>query len=83
MKYGLIGAPIAHSKSPALFQAAYHGRSDLSYDLIETDDFEQAYARFLAGYEAVNVTAPFKDKAFRKVDVADTIARELFAVNIL
>ena len=83
MRYGLIGSPIAHSKSPDLFRAAYHNDADMPYDLIETDDFEQAYARFLAGYEAVNVTAPFKDKAFRKVDVADTIARELFAVNIL
>ena len=83
MRYGLIGSPIAHSKSPDLFRAAYHDNADMPYDLIETDDFEQAYARFLAGYEAVNVTAPFKDKAFRKVDVADTIARELFAVNIL
>lgn len=83
MRYGLIGSPIAHSKSPDLFRAAYHDRPDMTYDLLETDDFEQAYARFLADYEAVNVTAPFKDKAFRRVDVADTIARELFAVNIL
>lgn len=83
MKYGLIGYPIAHSLSPALFRAAYPDADDLTYDLIEEDDFERAYARFLADYDAVNVTAPFKGDAFRKVDVADTIARELFAVNIL
>ena len=82
MKYGLIGYPIAHSKSPALFQAAYPD-SDMTYDLIEETDFERAYRRFLDTYDAVNVTAPFKGDAFRKVDVADTISRELFAVNIL
>ena len=83
MKYGLTGHPIAHSLSPRLFRAAYPDRPDLTYDLIEETDFEQAYARFLADYEAINVTAPFKGEAFRKVDVADTIARELKAVNIL
>lgn len=83
MKYGLIGYPISHSKSPELFRAAYTDHPELSYDLIEEDDFEKAYRRFLQEYEAVNVTAPFKGDAFRKVEVADTIARELFAVNIL
>lgn len=83
MKYGLIGYPIAHSQSPALFRAAYAAYPELTYDLIEEDDFERAYARFLANYDAVNVTAPFKGEAFRKINVADTIARELYAVNIL
>ena len=83
MKYGLIGYPIAHSKSPVLFRAAYPDKPELSYDLIEIADFEKAYKRFLDEYDAVNVTAPFKGDAFRKVDVADTISRELYAVNIL
>ncbi len=83
MKFGLIGYPISHSKSPELFRAAYAERPDLTYDLIEEDNFDRAFARFVAEYEAVNVTAPYKGDAFRKVDIADTIARELFAVNIL
>lgn len=83
MKYGLIGYPISHSKSPDLFRAAYADRPDLTYDLIETDDFEKAWKCFRKDYEAVNVTAPFKGDAFRKVDVADTISRELFTVNIV
>ncbi len=83
MKYGLIGYPISHSKSPELFRAAYPDRPEMTYDLIEEDDFERAYRRFEKDYEAVNVTAPFKGDAFRKVDIADTIARELYAVNIL
>lgn len=83
MKYGLIGYPISHSKSPELFRAAYPDNPELTYDLIEEDDFEKAFRRFLDEYDAVNVTAPFKADAFHKVTVADTISRELFAVNIL
>lgn len=64
-KYGLIGHPIADSGSPALFKAAYGGR--YRYDLIEGDDFETSWAKFLAGYKAINITAPFKENAYRKV----------------
>ena len=82
-RFGIIGNPISHSLSPRLFRAAYPDAEDMSYGLIEEADFELAWRRFLDGYESVNVTAPFKGDAFRKVDVADTIARELFAVNIV
>ena len=65
-RFGLIGHPIAHSLSPALFTAAYGGK--YAYDLIQTPDFEEAWQRFLAGYKAINVTAPFKGDAFARVD---------------
>ena len=65
-RFGLIGHPIAHSLSPALFRAAYGGK--YAYDLIETPDFEEAWARFLAGYKAINVTAPFKGNAYERAD---------------
>jgi len=83
MKFGLIGYPVSHSRSPELFQAAYADNPGMVYDLIEEKDFPRAWSRFVDGYEAVNVTAPFKGEAFRMVDVADTISRELHAVNIL
>lgn len=63
-KYGLIGDPIATSGSPALFKAAY----GLPYDLIEGSDFEAAFEIFLHEYDAVNVTAPFKELAYSKVE---------------
>ena len=63
-KYGLIGHPIHDSKSPEVFSAAYGG--ELPYDLIEGDNFEDSFARFLEGYRAINVTAPFKEQAFAK-----------------
>ena len=83
MKYGLIGHPVSHSKSPLLFKAAYNGRDDMTYDLIDRESFEDAFKVFMDGYQGINVTAPFKEEAFRKADVADTISRELLAVNIL
>ena len=65
-KFGLIGHPVAHSLSPALFKAAYGGQH--TYDLIEGEDFEKSYERFINEYDAINVTAPFKELAFRKAD---------------
>ncbi|MBQ9548443.1 MAG: hypothetical protein IJV01_04710 [Bacteroidales bacterium] len=64
-RFGLIGYPLQGSLSPRLFSAAYAGA--WPYEFIETPDFEQAWARFEAEYEAVNVTAPFKENAFRRV----------------
>lgn len=61
-RFGLIGAGISASGSPALFRAAYGGR--WSYDLIDEPAFEPAWRRFLAGYHAVNITAPYKEDAF-------------------
>ena len=63
-KYGLIGDPIAKSKSPALFRAAY----DFPYDLIEGSDFEESFRKFEEEYLAINVTAPFKEQANAKVE---------------
>ena len=65
-KFGLIGCPIAHSMSPALFKAAYDGAYD--YDLIE-GEFDDVYLRFLNEYDAINVTAPFKEIACSKAQV--------------
>jgi len=64
-RFGLIGYPIHDSKSPEVFSAAYGG--SLPYDLIEGEDFEKSFERFLEGYKAINVTAPFKEKAYSKV----------------
>lgn len=80
-RFGLIGHPIAHSLSPALFKAGYEGR--YPYDLIETDDFEDAYGRFLKDYDGINVTAPFKELAVRKADILSEECRQIGAANIL
>ena len=81
MKFGLIGDPIAHSLSPALFRAGYNGR--WAYDLIEGSDFENSFQRFLEEYQGINVTAPFKEAAFAKADILSEECRLIGAANIL
>lgn len=81
MKFGLIGHPIEHSLSPALFKAGYGGM--YPYDLIITENFEEAYKRFLEGYDGINVTAPFKELALRKADIISEECRLVGAANIL
>ena len=80
-KFGLIGHPIAHSLSPALFTAAYGGK--YVYDLIETPDFDEAWRRFLAGYRAINVTAPFKGDAYARVDWRSPECERVGATNLV
>lgn len=80
-RFGLIGHPIAHSLSPALFKAGYDGR--YPYELIETSDFEYAYGRFLQEYDGINVTAPFKELAFRKADILSVECQRISATNLL
>lgn len=80
-KFGLIGHPIAHSLSPALFKAAY-GRK-YPYDLIDEADLEKAYERFLQEYDGINVTAPFKEAAYRKADIITPDCEAVGATNLL
>ena len=80
-RFGLIGHPIAHSLSPALFKAGYAGK--YPYELIETADFEEAYNRFLNGYDGINVTAPFKELAYAKADILSEECRIIKATNLL
>lgn len=80
-RFGLIGHPISHSLSPALFKAGYDGK--YPYELIETADFEEAYSRFLSGYDGINVTAPFKELAYAKADILSDECRLIKATNLL
>ena len=79
-RYGLIGYPIAHSGSPALFRQAYGGK--WPYDLIENPSFEEAWQAFLEGYDAINITAPFKEKAAARADIQSPEVQAIGAANI-
>lgn len=80
-KFGIIGDPVKGSRSPAIFWAGYGGK--YPYDLIEGSDFEASWQKFLSEYKAVNVTAPFKEKAFAKADIVSGPAVLTGAANIL
>ena len=79
-RFGLIGHPVAGSFSPKLFEAAYGGR--YPYDLIEGAEFGASWQRFLDEYDGINITAPFKEFAFRAVDALSDDARLCGAVNL-
>ena len=79
-RFGLIGHPVAGSFSPRLFEAAYDGR--YAYDLLEGADFGASWQRFQDRYDGINITAPFKQDAFRAVDVLSDDARRCGAVNL-
>ncbi len=79
-KFGIIGNPVAGSMSPRLFAAAYNGR--WPYELIEGADFDASWARFLREFKGINITAPFKEDAFRAADNVAPAARRIGAVNL-
>ena len=79
-RFGLIGHPVAGSFSPKLFEAAYGGR--YAYDLLEGAEFGASWQRFLDEYDGINITAPFKQDAFRAVDALSDDARLCGAVNL-
>lgn len=68
--FALIGNPISHSKSPALFKAAYSNSTEKelhesTYTLIQNADILEALTEFLNGsYKGINITAPFKEQLF-------------------
>jgi len=82
MKFGIIGHPVSHSQSPRLFAEAFPN-SGHTYDIIEEGNFEKAFAIFMADYDAVNVTMPFKELAFFACQPSSAAVRTMQAVNIL
>ena len=80
-KFALIGSGIAGSLSPALFKAAYAGKWE--YGLLDGPSFAPLLERFKAEYDAVNVTAPFKEEAYEAADFRTEEAELCGAANIL
>lgn len=82
-KCGLIGNPISHSKSPALFKAAY-GEGPHTYALIEAPTCKEAMERFTAeGFTGINITSPFKDEVMQYVSLPDRISSVLGSANTI
>lgn len=81
MKFALIGHPVAGSLSPRLIAAAYDGRH--RYDLLDFECFDDAWQAFVEGYDGINVTAPFKQDAYARVEILSPQARATGAVNLV
>lgn len=86
-RYAVIGNPIEHSRSPQIHTAfAKQTGEDIRYERILGDPkgFESEVAAFFAaGGRGLNVTVPFKERAFRLADSLSERADAAGAVNTL
>lgn len=87
-RLGVIGWPVAHSRSPAMFQAAFDacGLHDWTYQRLPVapglfDDTVRALGG--AGFLGANVTIPHKQSALAIADRASEAARSIGAANTL
>jgi shikimate dehydrogenase len=81
----IIGHPVAHSLSPCFQQAAFDGCGiDAAYVPIDLDPSRAEEALFFLkdfGVSGFNVTLPFKELAYRKVDQVFGVASKIRSVN--
>lgn len=86
-RYAVIGNPIEHSQSPRIHQAfAEQTGEALNYDRLlgDLDRFEEEVRQFFAdGGRGLNVTVPFKERAWAMVDERTRRAEAAGAVNTL
>lgn len=86
-KYAVFGRPIKHSKSPVIHTAfAAQFEEAVSYRAVsvELDAFEQTVSAFFgAGGAGLNITAPFKARAFALASEASDRALRAKAANTL
>jgi len=87
-RLGVIGWPVAHSRSPPMFEAAFAqcGLDDWTYQRLPLPPelFEQTVPMLGAsGFVGVNVTIPHKQAALALADRASEAARAIGAANML
>ena len=86
-RYGVMGNPVAHSKSPlihSLFAEQTGQNLDYQTILVEADGFQAAASAFQdGGGRGLNVTLPFKQDACHWVDRCSERARLAGAVNTI
>jgi shikimate dehydrogenase len=81
MRFCIFGNPVGHSKSPAMFRAAYAAFPELTYDSNEVNTAEECIEILKSRYDGGNITAPFKEDVFRLADETTEIANLIGAVN--
>jgi shikimate dehydrogenase len=85
---GVVGWPVAHSRSPAMQNAAFEalGMDDWHYTRlpIAPERFEEMVRALPAsGYRGINVTIPHKEAALAVADSASAAAAAIGAANTL
>ncbi len=86
-RYGLVGHPVGHSRSPMIHQFfAKQAAQALSYELIDAEpaELEVAVLGFrAAGGKGLNITVPHKEAAFTMAQELGVDAQRAGAVNTL
>jgi shikimate dehydrogenase len=87
-RLGVLGWPVAHSRSPAMHRAALAavGLDDWTYQLLPVPPAllaETVRALGAAGFVGANVTVPHKEAALALADRATASARAIGAANTL
>jgi len=81
-RYGVLGWPVGHSRSPAMMQAA--GLTRYQRLPVAPDAFaDTVRALYGAGFRGANVTIPHKEAALALATTASAAAREIGAANTL
>ncbi|MDE1990211.1 MAG: shikimate dehydrogenase [Betaproteobacteria bacterium] len=86
-RYAVMGHPVAHSRSPQIHALFAHATGQhMVYERIGPDPegFEEAVARFRAeGGKGLNITLPFKERAYALADRHSGRAQAAGAANTL
>lgn len=86
-RYAVFGNPIKHSWSPlihGLFAEQTAQRINYEKTCVAEDDFESAVQRFFAeGGKGLNITVPFKERAWELASLRSDRAQSCGAVNTL
>ena len=83
--YAVVGAPIAHSLSPAMHNAGFaEAKLNAAYVALEARDVDDfvTFARAL-DLRGASVTAPFKVAMLERLDECDPMAQQVGAMNTL
>lgn len=83
--YAVIGKPVAHSKSPLMFNSFFKSEDiDAYYSRIASENLEDALETCkLLGVKGINITMPYKKELLEKVDFISKDAKEVEGVNTL
>ena len=87
LKLGLIGDNIAASRAPDLHRIAGRlNNMDVQYDRLIPKELNQTFDQIFEncrdnGYQALNITYPYKEHVVSKVEIDDPMVRSIAAVN--